>query len=337
MTRFKKIALIPVLFMAGCSSGSGEFEDLSKVPILEINATHAISIEQSARGLSFVPNNVAPWLGRLILENSDLSLSSTDIEGRTPQKVSEREYKQTFGLARENESGVFLALNQNTNKLEAFIEADDQGNFIPLSYSGGDLSPRAFCSTNRALQDSASVISSPGGVKSLSISIPNQVDSMNAPVEQIVVQEIAFGETVKYCSVNEKNTYAYTNDGNNAYLHTYDAQNSEEFITDETSVTKDISALTQLTLNDITYILMLKKGHVLLFNTQTNKLEYKIEVKSGLSISGLEKTKFIATTTHNFGGAAFSEGLVAFGQADEDRIVFVSRSYLADIVKGSKS
>ncbi|NNC37617.1 MAG: hypothetical protein HKO02_09175 [Hyphomonadaceae bacterium] len=337
MKRISTVFMSAFLFTA-CSGNDRQAQDLSAIPELEITATHAFDLEQSIKGISFVPNNVAPWLGRIVLENADLSLSSTDIEGRSPQLISERAYRQTYGLARENASGIFLAINDDTNKLEAFIEADDKGNFAPLSYSGDDVSAAAFCSTAGATQSFASVIIPQGGIKTLSLNIPEQTGSMSAPVEQKTVQNVKIGDNpAKHCSANENKIFSYTDTGKRAFLHTNEFDDEDGFNLAETEAPTNVSGMAQLTLNETNYLLMLNNEDIYLFNSATNALESKLVVQSGLSIGGLEKVKFIASTSHNYGGGAFSEGVLALGQADEDRIVFISKSYLANLLKDAKS
>jgi hypothetical protein len=332
MTRFTHFALFPALLLAACTSNSGKSVDLSQIPALSINATHAIDLDQSARGLSFVPNNVAPWLGRLILQNTDSSLSSTDIEGRPAQKVSNLDHSDTFGLARENQSGVFLAVNNKNNDLDAFIESDDQGNFTPLSYSGNSLSPNVFCLTGNAAQDSASLLTNDDKIVTLSLTIASGETAKSAPVEQEIEATLSAPVNTTLCAVTENDTLAYSRDGNKAYLHT-----AQDGHWKQINVPTSISTMVPLELNETNYLLLLDTENVFLFNIGTQKFEYRLVIESGLSIGGLDKTKFITASKYNYGGAAFSEGLVAFGQADEDRIVFVSRSYLADTVKGSNS
>ena len=332
MTRFVHLISLPVLLMAACTSNAGKPVDLSKVPTLDISATHAIAIEQSAGGLSFVPNNVAPWLGRIILLNTDSSLSSTDIEGRAAQSVTVENKSDVFGLARVNQSGVFLVKNENTDEIGAFFESDDKGNFAPMSYSGSALPIAAFCTTDSARANSASVLTADGQIAELSLAIVPDENARTAPVEQEIAATDTAPVGTKFCATTQKHIFAYSNATNKASIHT-----KGEGGWTRTRVPTSISAMAPLELNETPYLLLIDNEDVFVFNVSTQSFEFKFAVKSGLSIMGLDKTKFITTTTHNYGGAAFSEGLVAFGQADADRVVFVSRSYLADIVRGSNS
>ena len=330
MIKLKYTAIMSALLLTACSNNSGKIQDLSDITALEITATHAIAIDESASGLSFVPNNVAPWLGRLILQNTDGSLSSTDIEGRATQSISNIKYSDIFGLARENASGVFLAINSENNSLDAFIESDDQGNFAPLSYSGNTLKSQTICSTESADEQTATILTNDNSLSSLSLNVAKDETAKSAPVEQSVISSLPAHENTRLCAVSATHTFAYEQTDTQARLHTYFEGNWSQ-----TDISTDISNIFPLTLNDTSYLLIVDNTDTYLFNADTQLVENKLVVKSGLSIRGLEKTKFIATTTHNFGGAAFSDGLVAFGQADEDRIVFVSRAYLADVINKS--
>lgn len=324
--------MITAFILSACSPSGGQSVDLTEVPTLDISATHAIAIVQSANGLSFVPNNVAPWLGRIGLENADTSLSSADIDGRSAQKIPTLDHNDTFGLARENQSGVFLALSHENKSLDAFIESDDQGNFDLLSYSGNTLVPKAFCTTDQARQNSVSLLTDDGLIKTLSLTIATGENAKSAPVEQEIAASLPAPKNTELCSVTRNRTFAYSRAGNKARVHTYiDGKWTQ------TIVPTSIAGMIPLELNQQFFLLLLDADTVFIFNVQTQKFEYRLAVNSGLSIGGLGKTKFVTATTHHYGGAAFSEGLIAFGQADQDRIVFLSRSYLADIIKRSNS
>jgi len=54
---------------------------------------------------------------------------------------------------------------------------------------------------------------------------------------------------------------------------------------------------------------------------------FKANIKNGLSVRGVDHIKYVASTTSNYGGGAYADGVLALVSADEDRIVFISMSY----------
>ena len=120
------------LIMTSCTKPT---EATKELPIVEMVATHAFDTKTQITALTFIPNNVAPWLGRIIMLDENQHLFSTDIEGRTPLAVNSKTYTDIAGLFRKNAAGVFLAIGEN-GKLEAFIQSDDAGNFKSLPISG---------------------------------------------------------------------------------------------------------------------------------------------------------------------------------------------------------
>ncbi len=137
--RHLKITSIVILssFITACSAGEKATDkaEYASLPIIEVRATDENSMPIAMEQATFIPNNVASWLGHIILRGKDGSIWRTTTEGRTPRKVSDGPYSDIIGLNRQNASGVFLAIKQN-GKLAAFIEADDDGNFKPMIMSG---------------------------------------------------------------------------------------------------------------------------------------------------------------------------------------------------------
>ncbi len=144
------------------------------IPTIELVATHAIDTPTQISSLTFVPNNVAPWLGRIILLDNQQRLLSTDIEGRTPLEVNAKSYIDIEGVYRENQVGVFLALTTN-GTLEAFIQSDDAGNYTSLPISGTGVNIVKFCKSSSPEQNTVNILSQDGYIVSLNISVLNGV------------------------------------------------------------------------------------------------------------------------------------------------------------------
>ena len=317
------------LLLTACSSDNSKKQNLSGIPILEIAATHAIATDSKVTNLAFSPNNIAASLGRIIL-NNDPELSSTDIEGRTAMKISAGNHADIYGLARENQAGVFFAINRKNKSLEAFIESDDEGNFKPLSYSGENVSPESFCQTDQLSPDQARILTTNNEIATLTYKIAEGDQAKLSPVEQTISERISFPKDSAQCAFSGSLTYTLSAAGNR--LDIYDSSDWSN-----TALPMTVTDIAPLNLGQSPFLLMLSKNEIYLFNVDKREVQNKILIKSGLSIGGLEKASFIKTTTSNFGGGAFNEGLVAFGQADDNRIVFVSLPYLANTVLQSAS
>lgn len=159
------------LIMTSCTKAA---ESPKQLPIVEMVATHAIDTKTQITALTFIPNNVAPWLGRIIMLDENEHLFSTDIEGRTPLAVNPKTYTGIAGLFRENAAGVFLAIGAN-GKLEAFIQSDDAGNFMSLPISGTGINTSQFCKSSVPIGGSIKLLSTDGRIIDLEISIADNV------------------------------------------------------------------------------------------------------------------------------------------------------------------
>ncbi len=133
--------------------------EVENLPVIDLVATHDFETPVPVARLTFVPNSVAPWLGRVILLGKDGKLYSTDIEGRGPKPVGVGPYMDVFGIARNNAPGVFFAINKE-NTIEAFIESGDQGYFSAMIYSGAELTVQSFCQNAPARLNEVMVLTS---------------------------------------------------------------------------------------------------------------------------------------------------------------------------------
>lgn len=166
---YSKISLIAAIaiFSACADQTSTEPKNL---PIVEMVATHAFDTKTQISSLTFIPNNVAPWLGRIIMLDENQHLFSTDIEGRTPLVINPQAYKDVAGLFRKNAAGVFLAVNEN-NTLEAFVQSDDAGNFTSLPVSGTGIKTAQFCRSSQPSENKLQILALDGTIRELEISV----------------------------------------------------------------------------------------------------------------------------------------------------------------------
>ncbi len=139
MTNFNRSLAIPFLCLAvmgglsACQKQSQTSYD--SLPQVDMILTHEIPVDRTVKDLAFIPNDVAHWLGRVVLLDENGHLFSTDIEGATPQPIGKGTYQDIIGLQRDKTTGVLIALN-NEGKIEAYEESDNQGHFKPLTIRG---------------------------------------------------------------------------------------------------------------------------------------------------------------------------------------------------------
>ncbi len=279
--------------LPACSDKTSETAAMTEtkdLPTIDMVATHAIEVDMPVAQLTFVPNSVAPWLGRIILLDDNGKLYSTDIEGRDPKPVGNGKYIDIFGLAREAAPGVFLAINTD-NKIEAFIETSDEGDFSPMGFSGETIKARAFCTQKQPAENQISLLTSYGEYMTLDLNITD------SHLSQEILSARSNSRKPSVCKFGFPAIVLGSKD--------YAIQKS------------DLSGLF------ISYSPPMKP------NQKLPVLEsYRANINDGLSVRGLEHVKFIATTQANYGGGAYADGVLALVDKDENRIVFISLSYV---------
>jgi len=113
---------------------------------ISLRATSDMQAPAQIVTASFVPNNVATWLGHIILLDKAGTLHRATTNSSKTEIVTMGKYQDVIGLVRDNAAGVFLALDTKGH-IKAFIEADEEGNFKPMAISYGDLKVKRFCQT----------------------------------------------------------------------------------------------------------------------------------------------------------------------------------------------
>jgi len=270
--------------LGACSDNSADTPatlETRELPTIDMVATHDIALDISVSQLTFVPNSVAPWLGRIILLDDAGHLYSTDIEGRAPKPVGSGKYIDIFGLAREAAPGVFLGIT-DSNKIEAFIESDDFGNFSQMIYSGADVIAQTFCVKRGPINNEVIVFTKDGKYKTLNL----------------VINE----KTIRQETTNEETSPAQSS--NCLLQHALIAQDAGNY-------------------NVITG----KQTGIGIFQSNPAKQEFLVSIKNGLSVRSVDHIKYVASTTSNYGGGAYADGVLALVDKDENRIVFISLSY----------
>ena len=318
MHRFFKILILPALLlsMAACN-GKNKSATLPALPALSLVATHAIETPKQYTALVFVPNNSAPWVGRIIVRDKDGKLYSTDIEGSAFIAIEGRAYKNIYGLPRENAAGIFIAINQ-MGKIEAFIESDDDGGFSPLTYSGKELSANQFCSSSVPAHNQAAILTRDGNIVTIKLAVKNGI------IEQEIVKTLPAPDMAAPCAVNGNKIYVAHKNQKNLSLY----KDEKWHKLDPFPLGKSIEYQTL----DKPYISQIHDGNAQLRFASDIAQGYRLDINDGLSIRGIKQAHYMASTSANYGGGAFKDGVLALFDANETRIVFLSRGYVADML-----
>lgn len=303
----KHLIITTIFALTACTADKTPNMDTA-IPI-QLVATHAFDTDTHIKSIAFVPNNVAPWLGRLILLDDTGHLHSTDIEGRRMISLAPKKYIDILGLSLDNAAGVVLAINEN-NEIEAFIESSDDGEFSPMAYSGKPLKVTGFCKSVIPTAKNIQVLTVERKMQDLSIHVNGKI------VEQIIVQNNMNTKKGVNCQTDTANTISFQP------LKRDVKQSFNPLATADTKL--DTALQPHLS----AHIIQAKEGRLFSLNADDKDIIYSLSIENGLSIQGIEKIDYVTGTTANYGGAAFADGFIAMINNDEQRIVFLSREYV---------
>lgn len=155
MKLLKQTTLTAALLAATACQNSQDSSNADTVkPSADISlrATSDIQTPSPVKAATFVPNSVASWLGHIILLDSKGTLHRATTDSNETEIVALGKYADVIGLAREKQSGVFLALTAQ-GQVKAFVQSDNEGNFSPLAVSQGDERFERFCASSTPAGD----------------------------------------------------------------------------------------------------------------------------------------------------------------------------------------
>ncbi|HHI88531.1 MAG TPA: hypothetical protein ENK01_01140, partial [Hellea balneolensis] len=143
--RFPILAMALLLILPGLSAcqktNAPSSQDLPQVSMV---LTHEIATDLDITDITFIPNTLAHWLGKIALLDKQGRLFVTDIEGGKVVPVGTHTYRDMVGLLRPKAPGLLFALNTN-GQIEAFREDDEDGRFHPLKVVSDSLELKQFC------------------------------------------------------------------------------------------------------------------------------------------------------------------------------------------------
>jgi hypothetical protein len=155
MMRIKTHIILAVIFGLSACQADIKVSEAPKAEItadITLRATSDIQTPLPIKAASFVPNNVATWLGHIILLDEKGVLHRATTESAKTDVVAIGKYVDVVGFGRENKSGVFLALTPQ-GQVKAFVQIDDEGNFGPMAVSVSNLNIERFCPSSTPNSD----------------------------------------------------------------------------------------------------------------------------------------------------------------------------------------
>ena len=163
MSRLKIIVLSAMLGLAACQSEPQDTIAITahtSIADMELRATSDLLAPAPIVRATFVPNNVASWVGHIIMidEKGDILRATTESKV-TP--ITTGDFDDVIGLNRPNKAGAFFALTKD-GELRAFIEADNDGNFKPITTSQTELPIAQFCQSAVAYEEVVWTLSDKG-------------------------------------------------------------------------------------------------------------------------------------------------------------------------------
>jgi len=178
MIRDISLVLAACLTLISCQSEPNSSAKASKAiqktdpADMELRATSDLLAPAPIKQLSFVPNNVASWLGHIIMvdANGDLHRATTNSQVIA---VKQGNYVDVIGLDRPNKAGAFLALTQD-KKVHAFIETDNEGNFKSIPVTQAKTSIESFCQSNDAPENQLWARTQKGEIAAYDITFPEE-------------------------------------------------------------------------------------------------------------------------------------------------------------------
>ena len=155
MRLIKPMMILAVFGFTACQSDEKgpSSQATENTPDIILRATSDFQTPSPIKAASFVPNSVASWLGHIILLDEKGTLHRATTDSTETDIVALGKYADVIGLAREQQSGVFLALTPQ-GQIKAFVQTDNEGNFGPMAVSTGELNVERFCATASPVTDS---------------------------------------------------------------------------------------------------------------------------------------------------------------------------------------
>ena len=352
MHKWALFTTIAVIALSGCSK-----DEAADAPLLNENAariaaqddsaislfaTHAFDVPAPIARIAFTPNDVASWLGVIGMLTTDGHFYTSFVEGDNVNAISLDRHIDIIGLNHPKAPGMFLTLLEG-GELRAYIESDDTGGFTALSISAGAPNIVKLCDSAPLAGDKspAYVITDSGDIKSYMVD--SQDGNFTITEAPIAPKATSGPDPIELCAASTRDVALITQGGDaplTALINqTFKDPNAPDYIDYGNkaglSAIKKAGAYAQRTAHAGA-----KESHLdtvfAVYSAESRARLYNFTIEQGLSISGLSRARAIAATSSPFGGSGFNDGIIALADAEDDRIVILSRSYLIDQVKAAE-
>ena len=304
---------------------------------IELVATHAFETPAPIANIAFTPNDVASWLGVIGMLSTDGHFYTSSVEGDKVRAISLDKHIDIIGLNRPKAPGMFLTLLEG-GSLRAYIESDDNAGFTALPLKGDAQKVLKLCASAELTTGKSPVyaITASGDIKSYMVT--SDQDNFSLTDVPLTAGEAA-GKAFSPADLCAASTADLTPLSRNEAALT--AMINQTARNDNTSDFSSFGGSTGLSAVVKSDLYTQRGAHHIAVESELNTVfaVYKASqrvrlhnftIEQGLSISGLNRARAIASTSSPFGGSGFNDGIIALADAEDDRIVIVSRSYLID-------
>lgn len=321
---------------------------------ITINATHAFDTPAPIAKIAFTPNDVASWLGVVGMLSTEGHFYTSSIEGDVINLISEDKHTDIIGLDRPGAPGMFLAV-MDDGALRAYVESDDQfgfrvapmtddvGLFIGVCRPASELTDDVYLITEKYELARYGMSWTPNSLTLSPLEIELTTPAVNYPKDCLINSAqkpalLIFEGTpsakldviddnlpavsnpnlrdnrfnLDYLNGDSNDYFAYLREGR-YFTRSYDKADANG---GPTKVSRIVSTREMI------------GASFGLLNASNLKESYDFRIERGLSVDGLILARTIASTSSPFGGSGFNDGVVALADAEENRVVILSRSYL---------
>lgn len=294
-----------------------------------LDATHAVDLEIKTNQLTFVPNETAPWLGRIIGFGAHKDAISMDIENRNNTKLKLAKPRSALGLSFKNNPGVFLLVDQN-GALHTYIESDDKGNFVEIISSAAPNDIRRFCLTDTSNAARVFVLEKNYAIQGYDVSL--NANPEDKPASQLTFKKSAEAtfadvpQSAQDCAVWSGDAYIRAAGKKQDVLYVQKINSSHW---QSTPLPYKFSGLAPIKLNDALSFVGSYNGYFAIIPADAPSKPRFYTISDGLSIQGMDKVGRVFASNFKYGGAAFNQGVIALIAPEKNRIVYLSASYVA--------
>lgn len=350
-----KLALfttIAALALGGCSKDDKAVAPLitqGATPIaaqddsaIKLFATHAFDVPAPIARIAFTPNDIASWLGVIGMLSTDGHFYSSFVEGDKVRAISLDKHIDIIGLNHPKAPGMFLTILAS-GELRAYIESDDNAGFTALPLKGNAPKIIKLCESAplRADKSPIYVITDSGDIKSYMIASDQDSFTLtDVPLPSAGDAQDAFSPAELCAASTADLTLLSRTEAALTAMINQTARNDNTSDFSSFGGSTGLSAVvksdlyTQRGAHHIASESALNTVFAVYKASQRARL-HNFTIEQGLSISGLNRARAIAATSSPFGGSGFNDGIIALADAEDDRIVILSRSYLINQMKAA--